>query len=120
MRMIVPAAALVLFAFPSVSVAGKDYRFTGHAGVMHFVAVTPAAKNNEDTYRLAVAEACAGKPICQVQFWVSSAPKTLPMTDAQVASKFVHWQQNLNTGLRRWLVNCKKGGELFKSERACM
>jgi len=86
---------------------------------MYFVAIEPAQKNNEDIYRFAVGEACAGKAICQVQYWVGNAPSGFPLTDAQVSSKLVQWQQNLNTGLRRWLVNCKKIN-LFAKERECM
>ena len=100
-------------------VASDNYRITGNSGIMFFVAVTPAQKNNEDVYRLAVGEACAGKTICQVQFWAGKAPSKFPLSDAQVKSKLVQWQQNLNTGLRRWLVNCNSSS-LFSNERECM
>jgi hypothetical protein len=113
-------AIVASLAFPAISVASDGYRVTGHAGVMHFISVEPAQKNNEDLYRLAVAEACAGKAICQVHFWVGDAPSALPMSDAQVEAKLVHWQQNLNTGLRRWLVKCSTGTTLFEQERECM
>jgi len=42
----------------------------GHSGIMYCVAVNKAQKDNENIYRYAVAEACAGKAICQVQFWI--------------------------------------------------
>ena len=99
--------------------SGDGYKITGRSGVFVFVAIEAARKANEDTYRLAVAEACAGKAICQVQFWIGSAPSRLPLTDAEVESKLVQWQQNLNTGLRRWLVRCK-ASKLFATERECM
>jgi hypothetical protein len=102
---------------PAVSSTG--YKITGRQGVMHFVAIDEANKANEDTYRLAAGSACAGERICQVQYWIGSAPNRFPLTDAQVESKVVQWQLNLNTGLRRWLVNCKTS-DVFKSERECM
>lgn len=48
--------------------SGDGYKITGRSGVFVFVAVEAAHKSNEDTYRLAVAEACTGKAICQVLF----------------------------------------------------
>lgn len=95
------------------------YHITGLSGVMVFVAVDAARKDHEDTYRLAVADACARRPICQVQFWVGNAPGGLPLTDAQVNSKIVHWQQNLDTPFRHWLVTCS-ATTLFANERECI
>ena len=116
--------ALSLLAFASLAVsssasAGNGYTLTGQSGAMHLVSVDPAEKANEDVYRMAVADNCAGKAVCQVLFWVGPAPKALPMTDAQVDAKLVHWQQNLNTGLRRWMVKCDSTA-LFSDDRSCM
>jgi RNA polymerase subunit RPABC4/transcription elongation factor Spt4 len=49
------------------------------------------------------------KSLCFVSFWVAGTdiPKSLPMTDAQVASQVVQWDYNANTGLRRFLWSCK-------------
>lgn len=102
-----------------VAMAGDGYKITGQSGIMFFVAVDTAQKDNEDVYRDAVGDACSGKEICQVQFWVGSAPRKFPLTDAQVESKLAQWQLNLNTGLRRWLVNCSSSN-LFVKERECM
>lgn len=110
---------LAVIWLPLVANAGDGYKVTGQSGVMFFVAVDATQKDNEDIYRLAVGEACAGKAICQVQFWLGSAPKGFPLTDAQVDSKLVQWQLNLNTGLRRWLVKCSSS-TLFSKERECM
>lgn len=120
MRRFIALAVLALSVIPALSVAGSGYRVTGSSGVMHFVSIDAAQKDNEDTYRFAVAEVCAGKAICHVHFWVGAAPKSLPMSDAQVNSKLVNWQQNLNTGLRRWLVKCSTGTKLFAQDRECM
>jgi hypothetical protein len=84
-----------------------------------FVAIDAAQKDNEDVYRLAVGDACAGKKICQVLYWGGTAPKGFPLPDAQFESTLVQWQQNLNTGLRRWMVNCKKS-KLFQDDRECL
>jgi len=110
---------LVAICIPMVVNAGDGYKITGQSGMMFFVAIDSAQKDNEDVYRLAVGEACAGKAICQVQFWIGNAPSGFPLTDAQVDSKLVQWQQNLNTGLRRWLVKCHSSN-LFSKERECM
>lgn len=109
----------MVILLPVFATAGDGYKITGQAGIMRFVAVDAAQKDNEDIYRLAVGDACVGKAICQVQFWVGSAPSKFPLTDAQVDSKLVNWQQNLNTGLRRWLVKCSSSN-LFSKERECM
>jgi hypothetical protein len=119
MKGIAKAFFFVAIWLPIVATAGDGYKITGQSGVMFFVKVDAAQKDNEDVYRLAVGEACAGNPICQVQFWVDSAPSRFPLTDAQVGSKLVHWQLNLNTGLRRWLVKCGSS-KLFAKERECM
>ena len=119
MRVIATALFLTVICLPVVAAAGSGYKITGQSGIMFFVAVDAAQKDNEDVYRLAVGKACAGKPICQVQFWVGSAPSRFPLTDAQIDSKLVQWQLNLNTGLRQWLVKCKSS-KLFAKERECM
>lgn len=113
-------AVLLAVVFQPMAVhAGDGYKITGQSGIMFFVALDTVEKDNEDVYRFAVGEACAGKAICQVQFWVGRAPSSFPLTDAQVDSKLVQWKLNLNTGLRQWLVKCKSS-DLFASERACM
>ena len=99
--------------------AASGYEIKGNAGVMHFVAVDASEANNEDVYRLAVAEVCSGRAICQVLFWTEDAPNSFPLSDKDADSKRVHWQQNLNTGLRRWLVDCDSGN-LFLNERSCL
>lgn len=120
MRRIIAFVIVACSLLPVIAFAADGYRVTGQAGAMQFVSVDASRKDDEDLYRLAVASACAGKAICQVQFWVGDAPTALPMSDAQVDAKLVHWQQNLNTGLRRWLVSCKTGSKLFEQERECM
>lgn len=119
MKHIRPPLLLMAIFLPLFANAGDGYKITGKSGVMYFVAIDSAQQNNEDVYRYAVGEACAGKAICQVQYWVGSAPNSFPINDSQVDSKLVHWQQNLNTGLRRWLVKCNSSN-LFASERECM
>ena len=110
---------IVIFSLPLIAVAEGGYRITGQSGAMFFVAIDTAQKDNEDVYRFAVGEACAGKAICQVQYWIGSAPSAFPLTDAQVESKLVQWKQNRNTGLRSWLVKCDSSN-LFPKERDCM
>ena len=111
---------LIASALLSFSVSASDgYKITGQAGMMFFVSIESDQKDNEDVYRFAVADACAGKRICQVQYWVGSAPNKFPLTDVEVNSKLVQWQLNLNTGLRRWLVKCS-ASNLFPKERECM
>jgi hypothetical protein len=119
MKSIAKVFFLVAICLPTVAIAGDGYKITGQSGIMFFVSIEAAQENNEDVYRFAVGEACAGKAICQVQYWVGNAPSKFPLTDAQVASKLVHWQQNLNTGLRRWLVKCSSSN-LFAKESECM
>jgi len=86
----------VLFVLMAITLsffaqAGNGYKITGKSGVMYFVSIDAAQKNNEDVYRFAVGEACYGKAICQVQYWVGSAPSSFPLTDSQVDSKVVQW-----------------------------
>lgn len=119
MKSVATIFLLVSFCMPMAATAGDGYHITGHSGIMYFVAVNKAQKENEDVYRFAVGEACAGKAVCQVQFWVGKAPSRFPLTDAQVDSKLAQWQQNSNTGLRRWLVKCGFS-KLFAKERECM
>ncbi|MBL1320113.1 MAG: hypothetical protein COA63_003500 [Methylophaga sp.] len=119
MSTLTKALFLVALCIPIVVVAEEPYKITGSSGIISFVAVDSAQINNEDVYRYAVAEACAGKKMCQVQYWADNAPSKFPLTDAQADSKLVHWQQNLNTGLRRWLVKCS-ASDLFMNERECM
>ena len=110
---------LVVISLPFLAYAGDGYKITGKSVAMYFATIDVAQQNNEDVYRFAVGEACVGKAICQVQYWIGSAPSAFPLTDNQLDSKVVHWQQNLNTGLRRWLVRCSVSN-LFLKERECM
>ncbi len=110
---------LTILFLPMVVSAGDGYKITGKSGIVSFVSIDSSQKNNEDTYRFAVSKACAGKKICQIHFWIGNAPSKFPLTDAQVNSKIVLWQQNMNTGLRRWLVNCSSSN-LFANKRECM
>lgn len=111
--------ALTLVLAAHASLADDDFQITGRSGAMHFVAIDIDQKDNEDVYRFAVAEACAGRPICQVQFWIGSAPSSFPLTEAAIDSKLAQWKQNLNTGLRSWLVKCSDT-DLFAIDRECM
>lgn len=117
-RVIVMIGFAVIF-LPMIVAADESYEVTGHSGGLFFVAIDPLSRNSEDVYRLAVGEACAGRRICQVAFWVGSAPSRLPLTDSEVVEELVRWQLNLNTGLRRWLVKCDSSG-LFENQRECM
>ena len=119
MNKFLKALIMAICFLPFAASASDGYKITGKSGIMYFVSVDKKQAANEDVYRLAVGEACAGKSICQVQYWIGSAPKGFPLSDAQVKSKVVQWQQNFNTGLRRWLVNCKSS-KLFSKERQCM
>lgn len=76
---------------------------------MHFVHIDEASWKDQDQYRLAIADICSGKNICRVMFWkdMDMVPKSLPMSDAQVAAKVAHWQHNGNTGHRQLLWPCK-------------
>lgn len=104
-------------AAPPTAAAPVGYQITRQAGIMTFVAVDPAQKDNEDVFRRAAAEIC-GMRTCQVNFWIGNAPSSIPMTDAQVDETLVIWNMNLTTGFRRWLVNCD-ATSLFALEREC-
>lgn len=59
----------------SAANAGEGYEIKGRSGVMFFVAVDGSQANNEDVYRFAVADACAGESVCQVQYWIGNAKR---------------------------------------------
>ena len=99
--------SLLLVVFSQTLHAGKGYLFTGSQGVMNFVQIDSGEARNMDVYRTAVADICRVKDICQVLFWTTNAPSKFPMTDTQVNSKVAHWQINMNTGLRRWFIDCE-------------
>jgi hypothetical protein len=92
-----------------MAIAGDGWHLNGTQGVMNFVAIDKGRERDRDVYRFAIAELCGVKPVCQVLFWPADtgAPKSLPMSDAQVASQVAHWQFNSHTGLRRLLWSCK-------------
>ena len=119
MKLIGNVLALIIASLPLAASASDGYKITGRSGLMVFVAVDATQVANEDVYRMAVAEACVGKSICQVNYWATTAPTGLPLNNSQMDSKLVNWQQNQNTGLRRWLVNCKLSN-LFPNNRECM
>jgi len=102
-----PEATPVEVAEPVAS--AQPWKLVHSQGLMNFVYVDKAHSNDQDQYRLAIADVCAGKNICQVMFWNDEAliPKQLPMSDAQDSAKVAHWQYNGNTGLRRLLWSCK-------------
>jgi RNA polymerase subunit RPABC4/transcription elongation factor Spt4 len=105
---------------PTLTVeSGADgWRIIGKQGVVTFVAINKSQLKNQDNYRRAADEICAGKSICHVGFWVAGTdiPKSLPMTDAQVSSEVVQWAFNANTGLRRFLWSCKVFQDKSKDE----
>ena len=108
MRIFITSIAVITI-FSGVASAGAGWKLPGKQGVMNLVVIDKSQIKNRDIYRIAIAEICGVKPICQVLFWVAgtNAPKAQPMSDAQVASKVAHWQFNNNTGLRRLLWSCK-------------
>ena len=87
----------------------QPWRLVHSQGVMHFVHINESHWKDQDQYRLAIAEICAGKNICQVMFWKdpSIVPTAMPMSDVQVAAKVAHWQYNGNTGHRQLLWSCE-------------
>jgi|SRR5690348_2037750 len=109
MRAITICALIALAAFPAHA---ESWHEVGKQGVMHFVVVDPAARDNQDVYRSAIAELCKGASICQVHFWSSDelAPHHLPMNDVQAGSQLAIWQYNSNTGRRslRWRCDIAK------------
>ncbi|WP_460232795.1 hypothetical protein [Aurantivibrio plasticivorans] len=122
MKIITIISTFLLFnilSFDETAYASSGYEITGRQGVMYFVEINETSKDNEDIFRIAVSEVCAGKSICQVQFWVGEKVSGFPLTDHQINSKLVQWKQNMNTGLRKWLVKCDST-KLFSSERECM
>lgn len=102
------AIFILLLSGFALSVSAADgYTVTGTQGVMHMVQMDAEGVSNTDNYHLAAGEICRLDKICQVLFWTENAPKSFPMTDAQVNSKVAHWQINMNTGLRRWFWDCE-------------
>ena len=90
-------------------VSTKPWQLVHSQGMMNFVHIEPAQWKDEDQYRLAIAEICAGKTICFVTFWKerSLVPTSLPMSDAQAAGQVAQWQFNGNTGHRQLLWSCE-------------
>jgi hypothetical protein len=109
MRLFTVLIAVMIALFPRLALGDDGWKLNGKQGIMNFVVIDRSQAKNQDIYRVAIAEICGIKPICQVLFWTTGtdAPKSLPMSDAQVASKVAHWQYNSNTGLRRLLWSCK-------------
>jgi hypothetical protein len=117
--------ALLVIALISTTIAMKPsnqpngFKKVGGSGAIVLVSVSPSEKHSEDGYRIAVANLCGTTPICKVHFWVERAPTRFPITDAEISTRLVLYQRNLNTGLNRWLVNCKTA-KVFSSERQCI
>lgn len=87
----------------------KPWRLVRSQGIMNFVQINESSWRDEDQYRLAIADICAGQTMCQVMFWkdLDMVPVGLPMSAAQEASKVAHWQFNGNTGHRQLLWSCE-------------
>jgi hypothetical protein len=95
------------------------YRIAGGRGIIVTVAIDIAHQTDEEVYRLAASEACESKKMCQVSFWVGDAPRTYPITEQDAERQIAQWNENRNTGLRRWMVKCSTTS-LFSTERECM
>jgi hypothetical protein len=80
MKFVSGALTAIAICLSFAAHAGEGYEIKGRSGVMVFVAVDSSEAENEDVYRFAVADACAGKPICQVHYWVGSAPTSFPLS----------------------------------------
>ena len=97
-----------LSLFVVTASAAEPWKLMHTQGMMHFVLIDQKYWKDQDQYRLAIAQICAGKNICQVMFWKDAAlvPNKLPMSDAQAKAKVAHWQYNGNTGHRQLLWSC--------------
>lgn len=100
---------IVILFFANVANATESWKLVHSQGMMNFAHIDARHWKDQDQYRLAIAEICSGKRICQVIFWKDEklVPNKLPMTDAQVNAKMAHWQYNGNTGHRRLLWSCE-------------
>jgi len=98
-----------LMLFVGRANAAQPWELVYAQGIMHFVHIDEEHWKDQDQYRLAIGEICAGKNMCQVLFWKDKrlVPKKLPMSDAAVKAKVAHWQYNGNTGVRRLLWSCE-------------
>ena len=117
MKAIAKLFFLAAICLPMVAAANDGYKVSGHSGIMYFVAIDDDKKDDEDVYRFAVVDICDAKAACQIQYWVGDAPSGFPLTQEQIDSKLVHWQQD--SELNQWIVNCK-ASDLFSKERQCM
>jgi hypothetical protein len=103
MKAIVACAFLAIAVLPAQAASWHE---VGRQGVMHFVVIDPAMRDNQDVYRGAIVELCKDAVICQVHFWISDkiAPRALPMNDVQAGSQLAIWEYNGNNGYRslRW------------------
>jgi len=73
------------------------------------VVVDQAQERNKDVYRSAIGVLCAKKPgFCKVLFWSDerAAPRSMPMTDSQVAAMRADWTYNGKTGTRSLVWHC--------------
>lgn len=82
-----------------------DMDVVAERGVFRFV---ETVSRDPDAFRVTAASLCATEAVCNVGFWrPGAAPRTLPMSDAQVASKLAMYGRNLNTGYNDWAWSCE-------------
>jgi hypothetical protein len=97
-------AAEVLAAIPP---APESWALAGRQGSMHFVTINDV-ETGKPIYHQAVAELCAGKTHCMVNFWIDAAmtPRSLPMSEAQAAAQVAGYRLNTTNGLSSWGWRC--------------
>ena len=65
------------------------------------------AKGSADSWPAVAKTFCAGRPVCRIMAWrAGGAPKTVPLTLAQMEAMSFSYIHNSATGLQRYLWNC--------------
>jgi hypothetical protein len=118
MRFFTAVTAVMIALFLGLALGGDGWQLNSKQGTVNFVVIDKNQAKKQDTYRFAIADVCGTKPFCKVLFWVAGtdAPKSLPMSDAQVASQVADWVYNSHTGLSRLLWSCKTFPNTPKNE----
>lgn len=99
----IPAPPVAHDAPPAATSSGMD--MVARRGVFRFV---ETVSTDSDAFRVTAASLCGTDAVCNVGFWrPGAAPRALPMTDAQVASKLAMYGRNLNTGYNDWSWSCE-------------
>ena len=86
----------------------RHWELIGSQGIMRMAYMEPAYARDAGEHKAAIAAICGTEDICSVIFWTDRdlVPRSLPMSDAQLAAVTAQWKFNRHTHYSQMMWPC--------------